>query len=57
MMLREDYKAVKRMDKKQMEDYLQRIYRRGYEAGLKAAKSPSAPPVINMPEEKTQEGE
>jgi len=46
MMNRDDYKAVKRMNKKQMEEYLQRIYRRGYEAGLKATKSPSAPPAI-----------
>jgi hypothetical protein len=46
MMNRDDYKAVKRMDKKQMEEYLQRIYKRGYEAGLRAAKSPSAPPTI-----------
>lgn len=35
-MSREDYKAVKHMDKVQMIAYLQRIYRRGYEAGVKA---------------------
>ncbi|MDF2984917.1 MAG: hypothetical protein K0R50_427 [Eubacterium sp.] len=33
MMKREDYKAIKRMDKLQMEEDLQRIYRRGFEAG------------------------
>lgn len=36
MMKREDYKAVKHMDKDQMEYYLQRIYQRGYEDGVNA---------------------
>lgn len=36
-MRREDYKAVKHMDKAQMTAYLQRIYRRGYAAGFKTA--------------------
>lgn len=36
MMKREDYKAVKHMDKAKMESYLQRIYQRGYQAGVKA---------------------
>lgn len=35
-MRREDYKAIKRMDKAQMERYLNTVYRRGYEAGVKA---------------------
>lgn len=35
---REDYKAVKHMDRVQLADYLGRIYRRGYEAGYKASK-------------------
>lgn len=51
MMKREDYKAVKHMDKAQMEAYLQRIYQRGYQAGIKAmelslseeAKKPQSP--------------
>ena len=36
MIKREDYKAVKHMHKDQMEYYLQRIYQRGYEDGVKA---------------------
>ncbi len=36
-MRREDYKAVKHMDKTQLVDYLTRIYNRGYHAGYKAA--------------------
>ena len=36
MIKREDYKAVKHMNKDQMEYYLQRIYQRGYEDGVKA---------------------
>ena len=39
-MSREDYKAVKHMDKVQMIAYLQRIYRRGYEAGVKPEATP-----------------
>ena len=34
---REDYKKIKRMDRQQMSDYLQRIYHRGYEVGLKVS--------------------
>lgn len=36
MMGREDYKAVKRMDKTQMEKYLQTVYQRGFNAGVKS---------------------
>ena len=35
-MRREDYKAIKHMDKAQMERYLNSVYRHGYEAGGKA---------------------
>ena len=38
-MKRDDYKAVKRMNKEQLTAYLKRIYMRGYEAGLEAAAS------------------
>ena len=36
-MKRDDYKAVKHMNKGQMTEYLHRIYLRGFEAGLAAA--------------------
>lgn len=36
MMRREDYKAVKHMDKAQMERYLQTVYQRGFDAGVKS---------------------
>lgn len=36
MMRREDYKAVKHMDKVQMEKYLQTVYQRGFDAGVKS---------------------
>jgi hypothetical protein len=39
-MKREDYKAVKHMNKDQLTNYLQRVYTRGYEAGLKAMTGP-----------------
>ena len=60
MLRREDYKAIKRMDKPHMTEYLEKIYRRGYEAGLKAAKAPSSPSATqkpDSPEENVQEGE
>ena len=36
MMRREDYKAVKHMDKTRMEKYLQTVYQRGFDAGVKS---------------------
>ena len=33
---REDYRKVKRMDREQMDAYLMRIFKRGYDAGKKA---------------------
>lgn len=54
LMRREDYKTVKHMDKAQMTAYLQRIYRRGYAAGFKAAQEQTAakvvPPAAAKPE-------
>lgn len=36
MLKREDYKAIKHMNKDQMEYYLHYIYQRGYEDGVNA---------------------
>lgn len=36
LMKREDYKAIKHMDRATLTAYLSRVYMRGYEAGLKA---------------------
>lgn len=47
MMKREDYKAVKHMDKKQLNDYLQNIFRRGYQAGVKAMSEQMKPKDIS----------
>lgn len=33
---REDYKAIKHMDRAEMTAYLGRVYMRGYDAGVKA---------------------
>lgn len=33
---REDYKAIKHMDKAELTAYLERLWRRGYEVGYKA---------------------
>lgn len=54
-MKRDDYKAIKHMDKAQLTSYLQRVYQRGYEAGLKAFTNPvgkvTAPTHIETTEE------
>lgn len=51
MLRREDYKAIKRMDRKQMEEYLKRVYMRGYEAGRKSL-------TVSAPKsQKTEKGE
>ena len=48
---REDYKAIKHMNKVELTHYLSRIYKRGYEAGSVAAQqtpatdAPSTEPV------------
>lgn len=39
---REDYKKIKHMNKHELTEYLHRIYSRGYEAGMKAAKEEQA---------------
>ena len=39
---REDYKAIKHMDKVQLTAYLQRIYRRGYMDGVTATAEAAA---------------
>lgn len=54
MLKREDYKAIKRMDKQQMEEYLTKVYQRGYDAGI---KSMTASKRESVPEEKVQAGE
>ena len=41
---RDDYKAIKHMDKAKLTAYLGRIYMRGFEAGLKAATAPGIVP-------------
>ncbi len=38
-MRREDYKAIKRMDKVALASYLSRVWKRGYDAGIKAAEA------------------
>lgn len=42
LMKRDDYKAIKRMDREQMTAYLKRVYMRGYEAGCKATAKTDA---------------
>ena len=35
---RDDYKAIKKMDRIQLSEYLSRVWKRGYEAGQKSMK-------------------
>lgn len=38
MLKREDYKTIKHMNREDMTKYLYRVYRRGFEAGVKSVK-------------------
>lgn len=40
---REDYKAIKHMDKVALASYLSRVWKRGYDAGYQAAVKSVAP--------------
>lgn len=40
---REDYRKIKSMDRHEMENYIRRIYRRGYDRGLREAAEGVAP--------------
>lgn len=56
MMKREDYKAIKHMDKQELTDYLTRLYKRGYWDGVQAMAtevknaSAAAKPNLGTPE-------
>lgn len=41
---RNDYKAIKRMDRIQLSEYLSRIWKRGFEAGQKAMRVNTSQP-------------
>lgn len=38
MLKREDYKAIKHMNREDLTKYLYRIYRRGFDAGVESTK-------------------
>lgn len=42
---REDYKAIKHMDRVQLSHYLQLVYKKGYDAGLMAAQRRTERPL------------
>lgn len=41
---RDDYKAIKKMDRIQLSEYLSRVWKRGYEAGQKSMKVNTSQP-------------
>ena len=41
---RDDYKAIKRMDRIQLSEYLSRVWKRGYEEGQKSMKVTTSQP-------------
>lgn len=55
---REDYKAIKHMNKVELTHYLSRIYKRGYEAGSVAAQKAAAEqtPATGAPSTEPVEG-
>lgn len=50
MMRREDYKAVKHMDREQMNTYLERVYKRAYRAGYTDALKSGAKLAVSHQE-------
>ena len=44
-MRREDYKTIKHMDKVALAAYLSRVWKRGYDAGIKAAQAKTGAPA------------
>ncbi len=47
MMKREDYRAVKAMDRQHLDTYLRRIWQRGFDAGVKSVTGGlNAPEVV-----------
>jgi len=57
MLKREDYKNIKRMDRQQMDAYLQRVYMRGYDAGAKGPLIKQAPSTLPDKQEEKGMGE
>ena len=56
LLKRENYKAIKHMNREEMTKYLYRVWQRGFEAGVKSikgadAKRSIAPPEPAQPEE------
>ncbi len=57
-MKREDYKAIKHMDREQLTAYLERVYRRGFDAGVRAMAEKtghSVTPVVADPASEVEE--
>lgn len=52
---RADYKNIKAMNRTQLSDYLSRIWRRGYEAGLKSTVGNIEPPPKKKASEENAE--
>ena len=53
-MRREDYKAIKHMDKAALTAYLARVWKRGYDAGYQAAIKSVAPQLREAAELKAK---
>lgn len=50
MLKREDYKAIKHMNREDMTKYLYRVYRRGFDAGVESTKGKVTKRSIVPPE-------
>ena len=50
MLKREDYKAIKHMNREDLTKYLYRIYRRGFDAGVESTKGKVTKRSIVSPE-------
>ena len=55
MLKREDYKAIKHMNREDMTKHLYRMYRRGFDAGVESTKGTVTKRPITPPETQPEE--
>lgn len=55
LMKREDYKAIKHMNRASLSDYLSRVYMRGYKAGIEAIMAAPRSGIDAIANDKTGE--
>lgn len=55
MLSRDDYRKIKNMNRKELSEYLKRVWRRGFDVGLNTKAVPKTAPEENTPSEAVSE--